>query len=200
VGVGPATTERWEEQFGQSPSSIAAIIAGLVAATDTARQNTDPASAARWESTANSWRSSLANRTYTINGYWGDHRYFERTDPTQDPNGAQTIHFDEDDFLGHGVADYGFLDLVRLGVAPDDPNVSTSLSPSASASDGKSTVQVTMPNGDIDFHRYNHDNYGREQQRLHRMAACSWTQLLRAVLACSFWGTRGVRDREWPLG
>jgi hypothetical protein len=40
AGVGPATTERWEEQFGQSPSSIAAIIAGLVAAADIARQNT----------------------------------------------------------------------------------------------------------------------------------------------------------------
>ena len=32
--------------------------------------------------------------------------------------------------------------------------------PSASASDGNSTVQVTMPNGDIYFHRYNHDSYG----------------------------------------
>ena len=34
VAVGPATTERWEEQFGRSPSSIASIIAGLVAAAD----------------------------------------------------------------------------------------------------------------------------------------------------------------------
>ena len=161
VGVGPATTERWEEQFGQSPSSIAAIIAGLVAAADIARQNNDSASAARWESTANSWRSSLADRTYTTNGYWGGHRYFERIDPAQDPNGSQTIHFNEGDFLAHDVADFGFLDLVRLGVvAPDDPNVATSLAPSAAASDGNSTVQVTMPNGDIYFHRYNHDSYG----------------------------------------
>ena len=52
TGVGPATTERWEEQFGQSPSSIAAIIAGLVAAADIARQNNDLGTAARWESTA----------------------------------------------------------------------------------------------------------------------------------------------------
>ena len=116
AGVGPATTERWEEQFGQSPSSIAAIIAGLVAAADIARQNNDPASAARWESTADSWRSSLADRTYTTNGYWGGHRYFERIDPTQDPNGSQTIHFDEGDFFAHDIADFGFLDLVRLGV------------------------------------------------------------------------------------
>jgi glucoamylase len=159
--VGPATTERWEEQFGQSPSSIAAIIAGLVAAADIARQNGDAASAARWETTADSWRSSLADRTYTTNGYWGGHHYFERIDPTQDPNSSQTIHFDEGDFFAHDVADFGFLDLVRLGVvAPDDPNVATSLSPSASASDGNSPVQVTLPNGDIYFHRYNHDNYG----------------------------------------
>jgi glucoamylase len=52
VGVGTAPTERWEEQFGQSPSSIAAVIAGLIAATDIARQNNDAASAARWELTA----------------------------------------------------------------------------------------------------------------------------------------------------
>ena len=63
--------------------------------------------------------------------------------------------------LAHDVADFGFLDLVRLGVvAPDDSNVTTSFAPSAAASDGNSMVQVTMPNGDIYFHRYNHDSYG----------------------------------------
>ena len=161
VAVGPATTERWEEQFGQSPSSIASIIAGLVAAADIARQNNDPASAASWEATADSWRSSLAGWTYTTDGYWGGHDYYERIDPAQDPNGPQTLHFNEGNFFAHDVADFGFLDLVRLGVvAPDDINVSTSLAPSASASDGNSTVQVTMPDGDIYFHRYNHDNYG----------------------------------------
>jgi glucoamylase len=161
IGVGPVTTERWEEQFGQSPSSIAAVIAGLIAAADVARQNNDSASAARWESTADSWRSSLADRTYTTDGYWGEHRYFERIDPAQDPNGSQTIHFNEGDFLAHDVADFGFLDLVRLGVVtPNDPNVATSLAPSAAASDGNSMMQVTMPSGDIYFHRYNHDSYG----------------------------------------
>jgi glucoamylase len=161
VGVGPATTERWEERFGQSPSSMAAIIAGLIAAVDIARQNNDSASAVRWESAADSWRSSLADRTYTTDGYWGGHRYFERIDPSSDPNGSQTIHFNEGDFLAHDVADFGFLDLVRLGVvAPDDSNVTTSFAPSAAASDGNSMVQVTMPNGDIYFHRYNHDSSG----------------------------------------
>src|SRR5271166_4836933 len=156
-----STTERWEEQFGQSPSSIAAIIAGLVAAADIARQNGDPTSDARWESTADLWRSSIADWTFTTDGFFGDHRYYERIDPTLDPNGSASLCFQEGCFFAHDVADFGFLDLVRLGVvAPNDPNVSTSLSPSASASDGNSTVQVTMPNGDIYFHRYNHDNYG----------------------------------------
>ena len=161
VAVGPATTERWEEQFGRSPSSIASIIAGLVAAEDIARQNNDPASVASWEATANSWRSGLAGWTYTTDGYWGGHSYYERINPAQDPNGPQTFHFNEGNFFAHDVADFGFLDLVRLGVvSPDDTNVATSLAPSASASDGNSVVQVTMPNGDIYFHRYNHDNYG----------------------------------------
>ena len=161
AAVGPATTERWEEQFGLSPSSMAAIIAGLVAAGDIARQNGDSASGARWESTADAWRSSLADRTYTTDGFWGGHRYYERIDPAQDPNGPQTIHFNGGDFFAHDVADFGFLDLARLGVVgPDDPNVETSLTPSAAASDGNSTVQVTMSNGDIYVHRYNHDSYG----------------------------------------
>ena len=90
VAVGPATPkERWEEQFGRSPSSIAAIIAGLVAAADIARQNGDPASAAGWESTADSWRSSLADWTFTTDGFLGGHRYYERIDPTLDPNGSR---------------------------------------------------------------------------------------------------------------
>ena len=78
---------------------------------------------------------------------------------------ARRFQFNEGDFLAHDVADFGFLDLVRLGVvAPDDPNVATSLAPTAVASDGNSMVQVTMPNGDIYFHRYNHDNYGESNK------------------------------------
>ena len=162
VATGPATTERWEEQSGQSPSSIAAAIAGLVAAADIARQNNDPLTAARWESTADSWRSSVADWTYTSIGFWGDHDYYERIDKTLNPNNSEEkLCFQEGCFYAHDIVDFGFLDLVRLGVSPpNDPNVLTSLPPTASASDGNSTVQVAMPNGDIYFHRYNHDNYG----------------------------------------
>jgi glucoamylase len=159
--AGPDTTERWEEQFGKSPSSIAAEIAGLVAAADIARQNGDTTSAATWEAKADLWRSSLAGWTFTTSGFWGGHQYYERIDKTSNPNDGETLCFIEGAFAAHDVTDFGFLDLVRLGERlPNDSDVSTSLSPSASASDGNSTVQVTMPSGDIYFHRYNHDNYG----------------------------------------
>jgi glucoamylase len=161
--VGPATTERWEEQYGKSPSSIAAEIAGLVAAADIARQNGDTASATRWESAADSLRSSLAGWTFTTNGHWGGGQYYERIDQasTSDPNSNDQINFNEAPFFARDVVDFGFLDLVRLGERlPNDSNVSVSLSPTAQAFDGNSAVQVTMPNGDIYFHRYDHDNYG----------------------------------------
>jgi len=159
--TGPVTTERWEEQQGSSPSSIAAEIAGLVAAADIARQNGDAANASIWESTADAWRSSLPGLTFTTSGFWGGGHYYERLDQTSNPNDASQICFDEGCFRAHDIVDFGFLELVRLGIQlPNDANISTSLSPTAIASDGNSFVQVAMPNGDVYFHRYEHDNYG----------------------------------------
>jgi len=163
--AGPDTTERWEELSGQSPSSIAAEIAGLIAAADIARQNGDAVSARSWESTADSWRSSLPGWTYTTSGFWIGHQYYERIDRTRDPNDADQRCFQEGCFYAHDIVDFGFLDLVRLGVqSSDDPAVATSLAPSAFAFDGNASVQMTMPNGDIHFHRYNHDNYGESNR------------------------------------
>jgi len=185
--AGPDTTERWEEQFGKSPSSIAAEIAGLVAAADIARQNRDSASASQWEATADSWRASLTSWTFASNGFWGGHRYYERIDESRasDPNDLNDRRcFQEGCFYAHDVADFGFLELVRLGVlAPDDSNASLSIPAAASASDANSTVQVTTPNGDIYFHRYNHDNYGESNED------------------CSGWPSSGARrfGRLWPL-
>ncbi len=162
-GSGPDTTERWEEQFGKSPSSIAAQIAGLVTAGAIARTNGDTVSAASWEATADSWRSSLAGWTFTTSGFWGGGRYYERVEQDGNPNDSDQICFLEGCFFDHDVVDLGFLDLVRLGVlAPGDASVSTSLAASVTGTDGNSTMQVTMPNGDVYFHRYVHDSYGED--------------------------------------
>jgi glucoamylase len=182
--AGPSTTERWEEQGGLSPSSIAAEIAGLVAAADIARQNGDVTSATNWESTADLWRSDLADWTYTASGFWGDHHYYERIDKTSNPNDTDQLCSQEGCFFARDITDFGFLDLVRLGVRlPSDPNVSTSLSPTASARDGNSTVESTMSNGDMHFHRYNHDNYGESSAD------------------CRGWSANGANryGRLWPV-
>ena len=161
VASGPDTTERWEEQFGKSPSSIAAEVAGLVAAGAIARANGDTASATSWESTADSWRNSLASWTVTTSGYWGGHTYYERLDRSANPNDGGTICFDEGCFYEHDVTDFGFLDLVRLGLRPaGDTTIANSVAPTTAASDGNAAMQVTLPNGDVYFHRYPHDNYG----------------------------------------
>jgi glucoamylase len=158
---GPNTTERWEEQYGLSPSSISAEIAGLVVAANIATTNGDTASAASWDATADSWRNSLDSWTYTTSGYWGGHSYFERIDQSGNPNDSSQICFQEGCYYAHDVVDLGFLELVRLGIrAPNDSEVASSLAATVSASDGNSTMQVTMPNGDVYFHRYVHDSYG----------------------------------------
>ena len=69
VAHGPAFgVERWEEQSGYSPSTIAAEIAGLVAAADLARANGDTASAAVWLGVADDWQRSIKGWTVTTNG------------------------------------------------------------------------------------------------------------------------------------
>ena len=63
-----SASERWEEQSGYSPSTIAAEIAGLVAAADLAQANGDPASAAIWLGVADDMQRSIKGWTVTTNG------------------------------------------------------------------------------------------------------------------------------------
>ena len=127
---GPAFgVERWEEQSGYSPSTIAAEIAGLVAAAELARANGDTASAAVWLGVADSWQRQVKGWTVTTTGPLAP-RYFIRLSKTGDPNAAISYN------VGNGgptldqreVIDAGFLELVRLGELPvDDPDIARSL-------------------------------------------------------------------------
>jgi glucoamylase len=153
---GPAFgVERWEEQSGYSPSTIAAEIAGLVAAADLARVNGDAASAAVWLGVADDWQRSMKGWTVTTTGPLGP-RYFIRLSKTGDPNAAITYN------VGNGgptldqraVIDAGFLDLVRLGeLAAGDADVVRSL-PIVDATIGSTTASGPG------WHRYNGDGYG----------------------------------------
>ncbi len=131
VSHGPSYgSERWEEQSGYSPSTIAAEIAGLVAAARIADTNGDAASARVYRATADHFQRSIKGWTVTTTGPYASGRYFIRLSKTGDPNAGTTYN------LGNGsveaderaVVDQGFLELTRLGALPaNDPDVRRSL-------------------------------------------------------------------------
>ena len=84
-------SERWEEQSGYSPSTIAAEIAGLVAAAHLADINHDPVSAAVWRGVADDYQRSIKGWTVTTTGPLAP-RYFIRLSKTGDPNAAITYN------------------------------------------------------------------------------------------------------------
>jgi C-terminal binding-module, SLH-like, of glucodextranase/Glycosyl hydrolases family 15/Glucodextranase, domain B len=148
--------ERWEEQSGYSPSTIAAEIAGLIAGASLADANHDPVSARAWRGFADDLQRSIKTWTLTTNGPLADHRYFIRLSKTGDPNAAISYN------VGNGgptldqreVIDAGFLELTRLGELPaNDPDVLRSLP----VVDAK--IRSTTPSGP-GWHRYNGDGYG----------------------------------------
>jgi len=131
ISHGPSFgSERWEEQGGFSPSTIAAEIAGLVAAADIARGNGDRAAARVYRGVADDFQRSVKGWTVTTNGPKTPRPYFIRLSKTADPDAAITYN------VGNGgptldqreVIDVGFLELPRLGILPaDDPDVLRSL-------------------------------------------------------------------------
>lgn len=157
VNHGPATgQERWEENGGFSPSTIAAEIAGLVCAADIARVNGDTADQTTWDNLADDWQGLVQNWTFTTSGPLGGGDYFVRITPNGNPNDGSSINIAN----GGGsqpeasIVDAGFLELVRQGVFPaNSPYVTLSLPVI------DSTISQTI-NGNQYWYRYNHDGYG----------------------------------------
>jgi glucoamylase len=151
VSHGPSYgVERWEEQSGYSPSTIAAEIAGLTAAASIATTHGDPADAAVYQAAADDFQRNVENWTVTSTGADSASPYFIRLSKTGDPNAAITYS------LGNGgptldqrsVIDGGFQELVRLGeLSPSDPTFTNSLS----VLDNQ--ISVTTPSG-TGYYRY----------------------------------------------
>jgi glucoamylase len=159
VAKGPATPqERWEEESGYSPSTIAAEIAGLVAAAAIAERNGDAASAARFRRTADDWEARLDRWTVTRSGPHAREPYFLRLTQRGQPDAGDRIELNNGSgaFDERTIVDAGFLELVRLGIRPpDSPLITTSLA----AVDR--VIGVRTPNGPA-WYRYNHDGYGEK--------------------------------------
>ena len=175
VANGPWTQqERWEETSGYSPSTIAAEIAGLVAAAKIAVANNDTASAAAYMRTADYWQQNVSRWTYTKTGQLGNGSYYLRInpagkagtgaglhayDPVSGPDSPSTYT------VGNGggmhdqrkIIDGGFLELVRMGIkSPLDSTIATTIPVYDSA-----IKQTISGKGDAWF-RYNFDGYGEQ--------------------------------------
>ena len=157
VSNGPATPqERWEENGGYSPATMAAEIAGLLCAAYIAKANGATSQAATYQSTALSWASEVDSLTYTTNGPYGSGSYFLRITPDGNPDSGASI------FIQNGggnhddrtVVDPSFIELVRLGV-----KAATSADITNTIGVVNTQLQVNTPEGPI-WHRYNFDGYG----------------------------------------
>jgi glucoamylase len=159
VNAGPATPqERWEEEAGFSPSTIAAEIAGLLAAAAIADLNDDRESASRWRLVADDWARRLEDWTVTRTGPHGAEPYFVRLAQHGKPDDGTVLQINNGGgvFDERSVVDAGFLELVRLGIRPpDDPRVRASLAVV------DRVIRVETPRGP-GFYRYNHDGYGEK--------------------------------------
>ena len=154
VAHGPSYgVERWEEQSGYSPSTIAAEIAGLTAAAAIANEHGDPADARLYQATADDFQRNVENWTVTSTGPDSSSPYFIRLSKTGDPNAAITYSLSNGGptLDQRSVIDGGFQELVRLGeLAPSDPVVKNSLSVL------DSTISVKTPSG-TGYYRYGND-------------------------------------------
>ncbi len=176
VSHGPSFgVERWEEQSGYSPSTIAAEIAGLTAASSIARTHGDQADAALYQATADDFQRNIKNWTVTTTGSQSSNPYFMRLSKTGDPNAAISYSLSNGapSVDQRNVVDGGFQELVRLGeLSPGDTAFQNSLSVL------DKTISVSTPSG-TGYYRYGDnaslgsaDGYG-DCSTIHSQTSCT---------------------------
>ncbi len=180
---GPATAqERWEEEAGYSPSSIAAEIAGLVCASALAIEVDHDEDALIWLALADDWTASVEDWTATETGtdLHTHTPYYVRVTRDGDPEAGhlRTLANNGPTLDEREIIDGGFLELCRLGIKPWDDAVVTN-----SVTEMDDTIRVDTPHGPA-FYRYNGDGYGEQGQDAE---GAPWTV-----------ETKG-RGRLWPI-
>jgi glucoamylase len=164
VSHGPRTdNERWENQDGYSPNTIATEIAGLICAADIARANGDEDSAKAYEKVADDWQSRVEQMTATTNGPYAPKPYYLRITKNADPDTGTTYSLG-DNFNRpvdqREIVDNSFLGLVLFGVKPfDDQTILNSLTVGDRTS--AYPLAVTTPSGTF-WHRFTFDGYGEQ--------------------------------------
>jgi glucoamylase len=163
--------ERWEENCGFSPSTLASNIAGLVCAAGFAAERGDEATASYLADYADFIEAHVEAWTVTENGFLVPDikRHYVRINP-EDPNNPVP---DEDpdhgmvpilnrppgarwEFPAAEIVDAGFLELVRYGIRkPGDALIEDSLRVV------DATLKVDFPEGPC-WRRYTYDGYGQQ--------------------------------------
>jgi glucoamylase len=173
VKYAPVTQqERWEETAGYSPSTLAAVIAGLICAADISRAHGSVELGGFLESYADWIESHLDDWTTTNEGVLLSDvkRHYVRIappcpgEPFHDPSVpvgmfriANREVTERSVFEAREVVDAGFLELVRYGIRrADDPLILDSLRVI------DHVLKINTPYGTC-WRRYNHDGYGQKK-------------------------------------
>jgi glucoamylase len=157
VRHGPVSEQdRWENQEGFAPGTIAAEIAGLVCAAAIARVNDDDARVTDYLKHADSWAGAVQRWTATTNGPYSDAPYYLRLTKAKDPDVPTRYAIGDSgpsEVDQRRVVDPSFLELVRLGVKrADDPVILNTLR----------VIDSRLRAGDF-WHRYDYDGYGERR-------------------------------------
>ncbi|MGL5487964.1 MAG: glycoside hydrolase family 15 protein, partial [Shewanella sp.] len=167
--------ERWEEQAGYSPSTTAAVIAGLVAASDIAKAVNDSDASQRYLANAKTLNQQLEKHLVTTQGLLTDSQginapYYLRLSPNGEPNTAEKLAANNGraGLDQRQILDAGFLELVRYGVrgATDKLiNQSLALVDNTKLEDNlRLKYSFTAKDGSSvpGFRRYGNDGYGED--------------------------------------
>jgi len=171
VRNGPVTQQdRWEEDGGYSPFTLAAEIAGLLAAADLADLVNESETASYLRETADSWNDNIERWVYTIDGdlarQIGVEGYYVRIAPPEADGAASPLQGfvpiknrppDQGVARATQMISPDSLALVRFGLrAPDDPRILNTIKVI------DALLRVRLPEGPC-WYRYNGDGYGEHE-------------------------------------
>ncbi|MGW6934296.1 glycoside hydrolase family 15 protein [Lentzea sp. NPDC054927] len=116
--------ERWENQDGYSPATIASVIAGLVCFADLLQRNGE--NAEKYLKAADEWQRKVEGWTATSTGPYAPKPYYLRLTKDGKPDAPTKYNLGDNnptDIDQRAVVDPSFLELVRLGVKRADDQV-----------------------------------------------------------------------------